>query len=370
MNPHAFIEIDAIKKTFGPVVAVDAIDLAIDRGEFFSLLGPSGCGKTTLLRMIGGLEYPSSGRIRIDGADVTNLPSYRRPTNMVFQSYAIFPHLTVGENIAYGLRRSGLARSQRQAAVDRMLELICLPGFADRRPNQLSGGQLQRVALARALVLKPKVLLLDEPLAALDRKLRENMQIELRELQREVGITFVFVTHDQEEALTLSDRVAVMSEGRLLQCSSPRELYEKPQSRAVAEFVGEMNFFECRIEAVGAAQVTMDVAGFGRLPFHNPPKDLRAGQTAALALRPERFLIGPKATEGAVCRVRNRAYFGNRTNYQLEMPGLARLITFSCANDADHANTPIEIGDELRLLPDPVGAIILANGPASAGSIP
>ncbi len=359
MRPNAFIEIRSVEKTFGPIVAVDSIDLVIDQGEFFSLLGPSGCGKTTLLRMIGGLEFPTRGSIRIDGADVTNLPSYRRPTNMVFQSYAIFPHLTVGENIGYGLRHSGLAKAQRQAGVDRMLELICLPGFANRRPNQLSGGQLQRVALARALILQPKVLLLDEPLAALDRKLRENMQVELRSLQKEIGITFIFVTHDQEEALTLSDRVAVMSEGRMLQCSSPRELYDMPQSRAVAEFVGEMNFFESRIEAVGAAEAIVDVSGFGRLPFSNPPMGLSVGQSVVLALRPERFIIGPNASEGVACRVRNRAYFGNRTNYLLEMPGSTRLITFSCANDPAHANAPVEIGDELRVLPDPSGATIL-----------
>jgi ABC-type Fe3+/spermidine/putrescine transport system ATPase subunit len=362
-NPNTFIGIEGIEKKFGAITAVDSVDLGIDHGEFFSLLGPSGCGKTTLLRMIGGLEFPTRGRIVIDGADVTSLPAYRRPTNMVFQSYAIFPHLTVGENIAYGLRRSGLTALERQATVERMLELIRLPGFAGRKPNQLSGGQLQRVALARALILKPKVLLLDEPLAALDRKLRENMQIELRSLQKEVGITFVFVTHDQEEALTLSDRIAVMSSGRVLQCSTPRELYDVPQSRAVAEFVGEMNFLDGRIAEIGATRVIIDVAGFGHLPFCTPPARLAAGQAVALALRPERFIMGLEASGGMVCRVRNKAYFGNRSNYLVEAPGMSRLITVSYANDTAHAKAQVEIGDELRLLPDPFGTIILPNRP-------
>lgn len=242
-----FIQINDVRKQFGPVVALEKIDLKIAEGEFFSLLGPSGCGKTTLLRILSGLEFPTSGSVVIDGSDVSREPPYRRPTNLVFQSYAIFPHLSVAENIAYGLRRLRLGSAEQARRVDDMLALIGLQGFGSRKPNQLSGGQLQRVALARALVLKPKVLLLDEPLAALDKKLRERMQLELRALQREVGITFVFVTHDQEEALTLSDRVAVMSQGRMVQCSTPLELYERPQNRFVAEFVGEMNFFSGRV---------------------------------------------------------------------------------------------------------------------------
>ena len=241
-----FIQISGLRKQFGKVVALERIDLDIREGEFFSLLGPSGCGKTTLLRILSGLEFPTTGSVLIDGSDVSSEPPYRRPTNLVFQSYAIFPHLSVAENIAYGLRRLRIGTSEQARRVDEMLALIGLQGYGSRRPNQLSGGQLQRVALARALVLKPKVLLLDEPLAALDKKLRERMQLELRALQREVGITFVFVTHDQEEALTLSDRVAVMSQGRMVQCSPPLELYQRPKNRFVAEFVGEMNFFQLR----------------------------------------------------------------------------------------------------------------------------
>ena len=234
-----FIKISALRKQFGKVVALERIDLDIREGEFFSLLGPSGCGKTTLLRILSGLELPTTGNVIIDGSDVSREPPHRRPTNLVFQSYAIFPHLSVAENIAYGLRRLRLSSSEQTRHVEEMLAMIGLQGYGKRRPNQLSGGQLQRVALARALVLKPKVLLLDEPLAALDKKLRERMQLELRAIQREVGVTFVFVTHDQEEALTLSDRVAVMSQGKMVQCSAPLELYQRPANRFVAEFVGE-----------------------------------------------------------------------------------------------------------------------------------
>jgi spermidine/putrescine ABC transporter ATP-binding subunit len=355
----AFIEIDKIEKRFGPVTAVNAVDLGIGSGEFFSLLGPSGCGKTTLLRMIGGLEMPSSGQIRIDGADVTGLPSYRRPTNMVFQSYAIFPHLTVGENIAYGLRRRGLDRAGRAAAVREMLELIHLPDFADRKPNQLSGGQLQRVALARALVLRPKVLLLDEPLAALDRKLREQMQVELRALQKEVGITFIFVTHDQDEALALSDRIAVMAEGRVLQCASARQLYDTPHTRAVAEFVGEMNFFDGRVEEVLPDGAVIDLAGFGRQRYFTAAEDLTAGQSLVLALRPERFILAADPADGVPCVVRDSCFLGHRTSYVLELDGGSRPFRFSWANDPAHARAPAEVGDALRLRPDPHGAIVL-----------
>ncbi len=223
---------------------MDAVELAIKHGEFFSLLGPSGCGKTTLLRMIAGFDYPSEGEIYIDGAPMSAVPPNKRPSNMVFQSYAIFPHLNVFDNIAYGLRKERLARAELSRRVNEALAMIKLEGFGKRRGDQLSGGQRQRVALARALILKPKVLLLDEPLGALDKRLREAMQIELRQLQKNVGITFVFVTHDQEEALSLSDRVAVMSGGKVLQIAPPRTLYEAPNCREVADFIGTMNFFD------------------------------------------------------------------------------------------------------------------------------
>ncbi|MBU0885603.1 MAG: ATP-binding cassette domain-containing protein, partial [Alphaproteobacteria bacterium] len=237
-NSDAFIDIRAVSKRFGSVTAVDGVDLAIRQGEFFSLLGASGCGKTTLLRMIAGFEMPTEGDILIDGQVMTDVPANRRPTNMVFQNYAIFPHLTVRDNIAYGLRKDGLPRADLDRKVDAALEMIKLSGYGARRSTELSGGQRQRVALARALIKRPKVLLLDEPLGALDKKLRETMQLELRQIQDEIGITFVFVTHDQEEALTMSCRVAVMAQGRVMQVATPRELYETPNSRAVASFIG------------------------------------------------------------------------------------------------------------------------------------
>ena len=362
---NAFIDICRLEKRFGAVTAVAPSDLQIGSGEFFSMLGPSGCGKTTLLRMIGGLETPSAGRIFIDGSDITRLPAHRRPTNMVFQSYAIFPHLSVGENIAFGLVRRGLSAAQRRAEVERMLEVIRLPGFADRRPDQLSGGQQQRVALARALVLKPKVLLLDEPLAALDKKLRENMQIELRRLQREVGITFVLVTHDQEEALTLSDRIAVMKSGRILQCSTPRALYERPSNRDVAEFVGEMNFLPGRVLAANGSSVTVEVAGLGRLAVMPAQEGLGAGQSVTLALRPERLCILRDPGAGPEFEVRRSTYFGNRTLYQLVAPGLSQPLNVFHANDLERASDLFEPGARVGLLPDASAAVILPAHPAA-----
>jgi spermidine/putrescine transport system ATP-binding protein len=238
----ADVELVAVTKRFGDVAAVDRVDLAVRPGEFLSLLGPSGCGKTTTLRLIAGFERPDEGEVRIGGEDVARLPPYKRDVNTVFQSYALFPHLTVGENVAYGLKQRGLARKERRARAVEMLELVRLSGFEGRKPKQLSGGQQQRVALARALVMSPKVLLLDEPLGALDLKVRRELQIELKRIQEEVGITFVYVTHDQEEALAMSDRVAVMNAGRIEQLAAPREIYDEPATRFVADFIGETNF--------------------------------------------------------------------------------------------------------------------------------
>jgi ABC-type Fe3+/spermidine/putrescine transport system ATPase subunit len=236
------VELVGVTKRFGTVAAVDALDLEVRPGEFLSLLGPSGCGKTTTLRLIAGFERPDEGEIRIGGRDVSALPPYKREVNTVFQSYALFPHLTVGENVAYGLKQRGLARRERRARASEMLELVRLSGFEARKPRQLSGGQQQRVALARALVMQPRVLLLDEPLGALDLKVRRELQIELKRIQEEIGITFVYVTHDQEEALAMSDRVAVMNAGRIEQLGAPREIYDRPATRFVADFIGETNF--------------------------------------------------------------------------------------------------------------------------------
>jgi spermidine/putrescine transport system ATP-binding protein len=240
--PPPDVELVGVTKCFGDVVAVDALDLEVHPGEFISLLGPSGCGKTTTLRLIAGFERPDEGEVRIGGQDVARLPPYRREVNTVFQSYALFPHLTVGENVAYGLKQKSLGRKERRTRASEMLELVRLAGLEKRKPKQLSGGQQQRVALARALVMQPRVLLLDEPLGALDLKVRRELQIELKRIQDEIGVTFVYVTHDQEEALAMSDRVAVMHAGRIEQLAAPGEIYDRPATRFVADFIGETNF--------------------------------------------------------------------------------------------------------------------------------
>jgi len=238
------LRLQGIRKSYGPVIAVDGVDLEVREGEFFTLLGPSGSGKTTLLRLIAGFERPDSGRIELGGRDVTSLPPYARETNTVFQDYALFPHMTVGDNIGYGLRVKGVPRAERRDRVKRALQMVRLSGLESRRPNQLSGGQRQRVALARAVINEPEVMLLDEPLGALDLKLRQDMQLELKRIQKEVGITFVYVTHDQEEALTMSDRMAVMSNGRIEQTGPPVEVYERPATEFVAGFIGISNVLE------------------------------------------------------------------------------------------------------------------------------
>ena len=253
MDPDAqpFIRLQSVTKHFGPFTAVDSVDLDIYKGELFSLLGGSGCGKTTLLRMLAGFETPSSGSIFIDGIDMTNVPPYERPVNMMFQSYALFPHMTVEKNVAYGLHRDGIDKQQIKKRVDEMLAMVELTQFSKRKPHQLSGGQKQRVALARSLVKQPKVLLLDEPLAALDKRLRENTQFELMNIQDQLGVTFIVVTHDQEEAMTLSTRIAMMDAGRFMQIGTPTEIYEFPESRLVANFIGSANMFEGRVSENG-----------------------------------------------------------------------------------------------------------------------
>src|SRR6267154_1026852 len=286
----ALLEIIEASKRFGAVAAVDRVSLSIERGEFFALLGPSGCGKTTLLRLIAGFEAPDHGRIVIDGTDVTAVPPYARPVNMMFQSYALFPHLDVAGNIAFGLKQEGMARRRRAARVEEMLALVQMAGYARRRPHELSGGQRQRVALARALAKMPKLLLLDEPLAALDRKLRAETRLELVGIQERVGITFLVVTHDQEEALSMASRVAVMDQGRLVQIGTPAEIYERPRSRFVAGFVGEVNLFEGELTA-GFNRLALAVAGLEQpvpLPFGT---NLANGSSAALAVRPEKLVL-------------------------------------------------------------------------------
>lgn len=320
------VELVGVTRRFGPVVAVDDVTLAVASGSFFTFLGPSGCGKTTSLRLIAGFEQPDAGDVRIGGRSVVGVPPYRRPVNMVFQHYALFPHLDVFDNIAYGLRQRRPRPDRQEIArrVREMLELVRLPGFERRRVWELSGGQQQRVALARALVNRPTVLLLDEPLAALDRKLRAEMQVELQNLQREVGITFVLVTHDQEEALSMSDRICLMRSGRVVQLGSPRELYDEPASRYVADFVGRSNIFEGTVLELGQGRALMRLADGTTVGARRPraARPVHVGETAALVVRPERVQIWPersRAPEGVPARaagpVRNIIFLGEHTEY-------------------------------------------------------
>ncbi|AMY67529.1 ABC transporter ATP-binding protein [Frigidibacter albus] len=316
------VEARNVVKAFGQgnsaVRALDDVSLTIAKGEFFTLLGPSGCGKTTLLRLIAGFESPTSGAILLGGRDITALPPNRRPVNTVFQSYALFPHLTVAQNVAFGLQMLGKPKAEVAETVARMLALVKLEAFAGRRTSQLSGGQQQRVALARALAPAPQVLLLDEPLSALDLKLRKEMQTELKRLQTETGITFVFVTHDQEEALTMSDRIAVMSAGQILQIGTPRQIYTRPANRFVASFIGETNFLTARI-AGGAAHLA---GGTIALPAGTPDT-----ASTTLAIRPEHLRIAPAGTPGALpATVAHSVYFGTDSHLHLRLADGAELV--------------------------------------------
>ncbi len=332
---NAFISLRNVNKFFGNVQAINDVSLDIGHGEFFSLLGSSGCGKTTLLRMLAGFESVSSGEIFIDGQPMSGVPPHHRPVNMVFQSYAIFPHLNVRDNIAYGLRKLKLTRAKRYDMVDEMLELIKLPGYGDRKANQLSGGQRQRIALVRSLILRPKVLLLDEPLGALDKQLREQMQLELRELQKTVGITFVFVTHDQEEALTLSDRIAVMSNGRTLQVDTPTQLYENPVNREVASFIGTMNLFDGTVMSITDGNAEIDVKGLGKVVTKNTASNLKPGQTVCIAVRPEKLTlteVEPVGENQARGQLDNSAYLGERSHYYVSIEGVSQPVAVSALN--------------------------------------
>jgi spermidine/putrescine ABC transporter ATP-binding subunit len=341
MTERGIISICGVSKRFGAVRAVDDVDLEIRRGEFFSLLGPSGCGKTTLLRILAGLETPSEGEIYIDGQAMSAIPAFRRPVNMVFQNYAIFPHLDVGKNIAFGLRKSGLSKAEIEAKVEEMLDLIKLPGYAERGATELSGGERQRIALARALIKRPKVLLLDEPLGALDKKLREQMQLELRELQKSVGITFVFVTHDQEEALTMSDRIAVMSQGRVLQVASPTDLYERPNSRFVADFIGTMNFFDGRIQKAKDGVAIVDAGPLGAIEAATDGASHGVGDEIMVAIRPEKLklhFVAPGEGDNVVeARMGPAAYLGDRSHFNVFLSGREQPVAVAVQNVDDSA---------------------------------
>tara|TARA_B100000408_G_scaffold125497_1_gene107416 strand:+ start:980 stop:2089 length:1110 start_codon:yes stop_codon:yes gene_type:complete len=331
-----FIMVDGITKTFGSVVAVDNINLEIKQGEFFSLLGASGCGKTTLLRLLAGFEKPDKGRIFIEGEDITYLIPNKRPTNMVFQNYAIFPHMDVASNIGYGLRKEKLSNKELHHRIDHYLELIKLSGYGNRKADQLSGGQRQRVALARALIMQPKVLLLDEPLGALDKQLRANMQIELRLLQKDVGITFVFVTHDQEESLSMSDRVAVMSNGKILQVSSPDELYEKPENEEVANFIGTINFFDATISSTNNGIYSLKSKYLGMIQTNCKNNVYSTGEEVLVGIRPEKLNLHvnkPEQDSGIIEGiVENISYLGERSHYYVKIDGLSKTVSVSSQN--------------------------------------
>jgi putrescine transport system ATP-binding protein len=336
------LRIDSVVKKFGGFTAVDHLSLDIRAGEFFALLGPSGCGKTTLLRMLAGFETPDAGRILLNGKDIAQVLPHRRPLNMMFQNYALFPHLSVRDNIAFGLKRAGMPRPQLDTRVAEMLALVKLEGLEKRKPDQLSGGQKQRVALARSLARRPQVLLLDEPLAALDKKLRENTQTELMELQRRLGMTFIIVTHDQEEAMTVADRIGVMDSGRLEQVATPRQLYEAPNSRWIAEFVGDINMLDGQIESRDASRITIATRDAGTVIAAEPRQPL-GKTTVYVAIRPEKVKLsrrGPVSDaanaipmnrlEGVVIEV---SYLGGLTTYKVKLDTGA-VLRASMANTA------------------------------------
>lgn len=358
------IAIDRVNKFYGIYKALSDVSLDIAAGELFSLLGPSGCGKTTLLRSIAGFDNPSSGDIRIDGQSAIGVPPNRRPTNMVFQSYAIFPHLNVEENVAYGLKRLKLGADEERRRVGAALDQVRLGHLGKRRGHELSGGQRQRVALARALVLRPKVLLLDEPLSALDKKLREEMQVELRSLQKAVGITFVLVTHDQYEALALSDRIAVMFGGRIAQVATPKEIYQHPRTKRVADFLGGMNFLSGRTIGQTGAGLTVETEKFGTLTLAMPQERIEVGARATLGIRPERLRLlwdNERAPHELIGKVVDRAYFGETTHLSVGVEGLEKPLSMIETNTYGADDLPI--GADIRLAYDPAAFVLLADDP-------
>src|SRR6478672_4684443 len=353
MAARPLVTFENVTKRFGDFVAVDNLTLEIFAREFFALLGPSGCGKTTLLRMLAGFERPDAGRVVLDGEDLAGIPPYRRPVNMMFQSYALFPHMTVAGNVAFGLKQDGLPKHEIAARVEEMLALVQLSAFAARKPDQLSGGQRQRVALARSLAKRPKVLLLDEPLAALDRKLREETRFELKELQRRLETTFVIVTHDQDEAMTVADRIAVMNSGELAQVGTPIEVYERPSSRWVAGFLGDVNLIEGQAISVYPSFVMVEGEGLRLRVAHAPV----APGPAAVALRPEKIRIMYTVPDGAfengtAGTVIDVGYLGTMSLYKVRLDdGL--VLKAAVMNEQRQSMRTIHVNDRVWLSWEP-----------------
>src|SRR5918999_2850029 len=353
------VRLQGVSKRFGHLTAVRAMDLDIPQGEFFTMLGPSGCGKTTTLRMIAGFEEPSEGTVLLEGEDVTGQPAFKRATNTVFQSYALFPHLSVERNVAFGLERRRVAKDEVRRRVSEELERVGLAREAKRKPRQLSGGQQQRVALARALVNRPKVLLLDEPLGALDLKLRKEMQLELKSLQHEVGITFVYVTHDQEEALTMSDRIAVMNEGRVQQVADPSTLYELPSNRFVANFIGQTNVFSGTVESVNADRVTLRTRGGTRIEaMTHEGIEVEVGAQAQATVRPEKVRFGSAGDNVVSAEIRQIVYLGVSTQYIAELSDGGALVLHQ---QNIHAAPGPAIGDEVSVAWDARNCLMLGG---------
>jgi putrescine transport system ATP-binding protein len=349
------IVIEGVGKTFGSFTAVDGVNLRIYKGEMFALVGGSGCGKTTLLRMLAGFTTPTQGRVLIEDADMTRVPPYERPVNMMFQSYALFPHMTVEQNVGYGLKRLGLADSERVKRIREALDMVQLGPLSKRKPHQLSGGQRQRVALARSLIRRPKVLLLDEPLSALDKKLREQTQFELMSIQYEVGITFVFVTHDQDEAMALSTRIAVMNRGQVVQVGTPSEIYEFPQNRFVADFIGTTNLFEGTVAGEGGlpGHVVVCSAEAGCDLIVDDPGRFGNGQRVWVSLRPEKIRLSKVPLPGAAANqikgtVWELGYLGNRSTYRIKTE-TGKMITVFAQNDRRTSEWTIDWSDEVYL---------------------
>ncbi len=368
---QAVVSFNGVSKLFGEVVAAKDLNLDVERGEFLSFLGPSGCGKTTMLRMIAGFEQPTEGDVFLQGERVNGVPAYKRPVNMVFQHYALFPHLNIARNVAYGLRQASpkLPQAVIDERVDQTLDLVRLDGYQHRRIWELSGGQQQRVALARALVNEPQVLLLDEPLAALDRKLRREMQIELQNLQRSVGITFVLVTHDQEEALSMSDRVCIMREGAIVQVGSPRELYDKPANRYVADFVGKSNFFDGVVESHDDGRQRVRLDNGHSLDVDRPAsgEPLADGHPVTLSVRPEQIVLARDASrlpdDAAIvieAAVRNRIFLGEHTEYLLHADAFGEFLALS-PRQAEASETPFEVNEKIYVCWSRAAALLLDN---------